>query len=307
LARKLNKISLLIAKLIISSGLLYLVLSKTGAEKVLAIIKTVNPLAFISVILIYIFSVYVSTLRWRLLLTEKVKKSRLFSLYLIGSFFNTFLPGMVGGDAVKSYYLYKETNKGSLSLASVFMDRYVGLISLMAIGLLAYILGFRYVRGTIIEWLLPVMVLSFLAGSFIIFGFRFGKRIQMLSEFYEYFYAYKNQKTLIIKTLLLSAVIQILSILSMYIITLGLGQHIQLKYFFIFFPIVVTLASLPISISGIGVREGAFVLLFGIIGVRPEMATAMSFTWFLSVACGGLTGLFEYLRIKHPAKSKVGE
>jgi len=307
LAQKLNKILLLIVKLSISSGLLYLVLSKTGTEKVLSIIKTVNPFAFVSAILIYIFSIYVSTMRWQLLLTEKVKKSRLFSLYLMGSFFSTFLPGIVGGDAVKSYYLYKETNKGSLSLASVFMDRFIGFISLMTIGLIAYVLGFKYVRRTIIEWLLPVMVLSFLTVSFVIFGFRLGKKIKMLSEFYEYFYEYRNKRNIIIKTLGLSAIIQALNIISVYIISLGIGQNIPLHYFFIFFPIIVTIASLPISISGIGVREGAFVLLFGIIGISPEMATAMSFTWFLSVAFGGLAGLFEYLRIKHPVERKAGE
>ena len=46
------------------------------------------------------------------------------------------------------------------------------------------------------------------------------------------------------------------------------------------------------------IKEGAFVLLFGMAGVKPEMATAMSFAWFLSTASGGLVGLFEYLRLK---------
>jgi len=113
LARKLNKILLLILKLAVSSSLLYFVLSKTGVEKVLTIIKTINPLAFIGVIFIYIFSIYVSSIRWRLLLPEEFKGKRLFSFYLIGSFFNTFLPGLVGGDAVKTYFLFKETNKAA--------------------------------------------------------------------------------------------------------------------------------------------------------------------------------------------------
>lgn len=298
MAQKINKTLLFIIKLIVSSSLLYFVLSKAGVEKVLSIIRTINPFAFILSILIYIFSIYVSTMRWRLLLPEEFRAKRLFSFYLIGSFFNTFLPGIIGGDAVKTYYLYKEINKGSLSLASVFVDRYIGFVSLMLIGSIAYILGFKYISGTIIEWLLPAIILLFLIASLVIFGLRFGKRIKVLSEFYKYFDEYRNQKTLIAKTLFLSFIVQIMSATTMYVITLGLGQHISLLYFFIFFPVITTISTLPISVSGIGVREGSFVLLFGLLGVKPEMATAMSFAWFLSIASGGLAGLFEYLRLK---------
>jgi uncharacterized membrane protein YbhN (UPF0104 family) len=298
LDRKLNKILFFILKLAVSSSLLYFVLSNAGVEKVFAIIRTINPFAFAGVIFIYIASLYVSSIRWRLLLPEEFRGKRLFSFYLIGSFFNTFLPGLIGGDAVKTYYLYKETNKGSLSFASVFMDRYIGFISLMTIALISFAAGFKYVKGSLIEWLLPAIVLSFLIGSFAIFKLRLGKGIKALSEFYVYFNEYSSQNMLIMKTLMLSFTIQVLSILSMYIIALGLGQHIYLSYFFIFFPIIVTISTLPISISGIGLREGAFVLLFGMAGVKPEMATAMSFAWFLSIASGGLVGLFEYLRLK---------
>lgn len=298
MVRKLNKIALLIIKLAISSGLLYYVLSKVGAEKVLAIIRTISPLAFIFAITIYIFSIYISTMRWRLLLPNEFKEKKLFSFYMIGAFFNTFLPGVIGGDAVKTYYLYKEINSGSISLSSVFMDRYIGFASLMIMGLVAYIIGFNYIKGSIVEWLLPAIILAFLIGSLVVFGLRFGKRIRVLSQFYDYFDHYRNQKALITKTFFLSLIVQILNIISMYVITLGLGQHISLMYFFIFFPVITTISTLPISISGIGLREGTFVLLFGLVGIKPEMATAMSFAWFLSVAFGGLTGLFEYLRLK---------
>ena len=298
MVRKLNKIALLIIKLAISSGLLYYVLSKVGAEKVLAIIGTISPLAFILSIMIYILSIYVSTMRWRLLLPNEFKKKRLFSFYMIGAFFNTFLTGVIGGDAVKTYYLYKEINSGSISLSSVFMDRYIGFVSLMIMGLAAYIIGFNYLKGSIVEWLLPAIILAFLIGSLVVFGLRFGKKIRVLSQFYGHFDNYRNQRTLLAKTFFLSLIVQILNIISIYVITLGLGQHISLIYFFIFFPVITTISTVPISISGLGVREGAFVLLFGLVGIKPEMATAMSFAWFLSFAFGGLTGLFEYLRLK---------
>lgn len=297
-ARTVNKILLLILKLSVSSALLYFVLSKTGVDNVLSLIRAINPIAFVSAIAIYVFSIYVSTKRWGLFLPEEFKTKRLFSFYMIGSFFNTFLPGIIGGDAVKSYYLYREINKGSLSLASVFMDRYTGFISLMMIGLIAFIFGFRYLKGSIIEWLLPAIIFLFLVGNIILFGLRFGQKIRILSEFYNFFDKYRNQRILIAKALLLSVIIQVLCIMSVYIITLGLGEQIALIYFYVFFPIITVISTLPVSISGIGVREWSFVLLFGVVGVKPETATAMSFAWFLSIAFGGLVGLFEYLRLK---------
>lgn len=293
-----KKILLLFIKLAVSSSLLYYVLSKAGVEKVLSIIKTVNPLAFFAAVLIYIASIYIATIRWRLLIPEEFKTKKLFSFCLIGSFFNTFLPGIIGGDAVKTYYLYREINSGSMSLSSVFMDRYIGFVSLMLIALLSFIFGYRYVQGTIVEWLLPGIVLVFLSVSFVIFGLRFGKKIRLLSEFYIYFDEYRNRKNLIAKTLVLSLIIQLMSMLSLYFISLGLGLNLSIAYFIIFFPIITALTTLPISISGLGVREGVFVLLFGIVGIRPEMATAMSLAWFLSIASGGLVGLLEYVRLK---------
>jgi uncharacterized membrane protein YbhN (UPF0104 family) len=56
--------------------------------------------------------------------------------------------------------------------------------------------------------------------------------------------------------------------------------------------------ALPISISGIGIREGAFVLFFGLIGISPGVATAISLSWFLTVVAGNLLGFVEYVRYK---------
>jgi hypothetical protein len=50
----------------------------------------------------------------------------------------------------------------------------------------------------------------------------------------------------------------------------------------------------PISISGLGVREGAFVLLLGLIGVKSEISTSLSLAWFFSVFVGSIPGLAIY-------------
>jgi len=63
-------------------------------------------------------------------------------------------------------------------------------------------------------------------------------------------------------------------------------------------PIAFILSVIPISISGFGVREAAFVILFGIVGIKQEMAITISFGWFLSVALTSLLGLYYYFQYK---------
>jgi uncharacterized membrane protein YbhN (UPF0104 family) len=244
------------------------------------------------------FTIYISSIRWRLLLHEKFGMKRLVSLYFIGSFFNHLLPGLIGGDAVKAYYLYRDTGRGSSAVASVFMDRYIGFTALMLVGVIAFPFGFSYFKGSYIEWVLPLIVLLFITGSFFVFGLRIGRRFKPLSGFYDYFAVYKEKKAVLVRTLLLSVMIQTIIIFAVYVLGRGLSVNVPLLPLFIFIPVIWTIASLPISISGIGVREASFVLLFGFLGISPAQATAVSFAWFLSVATGSLPGLIEYLRYK---------
>ncbi|MEW6215813.1 MAG: lysylphosphatidylglycerol synthase transmembrane domain-containing protein [Nitrospirota bacterium] len=303
MALKRDKIFLLILKLAVSSTLLYIVLSRTGLKQVFSALRGMSLTAFISAIFLYIFAQSISTLRWKLLLPRVLGFGKLFSLYMIGSFFNTFLPGLIGGDAVKAFYLYRATGSGALTLASIFMDRYLGFVMLMAISTIAFPFGYKYLQGSRIEWLVPLVVLSFIIASLLIFGLRLGKRIKILSEFYDYFHAYRNQKGVIWKALLISALVQLSGIFAIYVLALGIGQHIPFLACLIFLPLIILFTTLPISISGLGVREGAFVFFFGIIGIKPEVATAISLSWFLTITTGSLVGLVEYIRYKRGEKS----
>jgi hypothetical protein len=120
----------------------------------------------------------------------------------------------------------------------------------------------------------------------------------VLSEFYDYFHYYRNQKGVILKALLLSAVVQVIGFCAVYILALGLGVNIPFLACLVFVPLIIMFAAVPLSISGIGIREGAFVLLFGLIGIRQDAATALSLSWFLANSTGSLTGIIEYIRYR---------
>ncbi len=215
---------------------------------------------------------------------------------MIGSFFNSFLPGLIGGDAVKAYYLNKDARKISLTLASVFMDRYFGYASLMIIGISAFPFAAGYFGKAAYRWLMPLIFAAFVAGSVLFFRLKLGRSFSSVGEIYDYFGRLKSRKDVIVKAVLLSFVVQFLNFLMVIILALAMGENIPVVLLFVFLPIIITVTTIPISMSGLGVREGSFVLLLGLIGVRPEVATSLSLSWFFANFLGGLPGLVAYIR-----------
>lgn len=298
--RKKNKVILLILKSIVSISVLTLIVKKIGFDNIINTLRNLNPYYFIIASLLYIISIYVSSIRWKILLkVEGIKNigiNRLFSLYLIGSFFNNLLPGIIGGDSVRVYYLYKDIHKGSSSLGSVLADRYTGFVALLLLGLLALLIKFHEIKGTGVEYVLLIISILFIIGSILFFRFRIGDGFATLRGFYDYFHNLFHRPSIFLSSILYSVFVQILIVLSVFSISEGMNLKVSLFDIFLLLPIVITVTTIPISLSGIGLREGTFIILFGKVGLSPELATALSFTWFLSYSIASLIGLIFYLQ-----------
>ena len=295
-SKKLRNAFLLALKITVSALLLTFVLRKVGLQNILSHLRNMDLRFFFLSSVVYLLTLVLASLRWGILLKVSQPRKKLFSLCLIGSFFNHFMPGAVGGDAVKAYYLYKETGHGGSSIGSVFLDRYVGYCALLSIGLVSGIAAYSDLKTIGLHWLTPSLFILFLAGSLLFFGLRIGRRFKALADFYDYFHDTLRDRRAIGKALLLSLMIQVLTILEVELISLGLGQHPSFTALFVFVPLIISVMAVPISISGLGLREGAFVVFFGLTGISAEASMAISFLWFLSVATGSLPGFVEYMK-----------
>ncbi len=293
---KINKIALFAIKLAVSALSLYMVFLKADINQIIAMLKKIGLLPFLFAASLYVLSICGAAFRWKLLLPERFTYRRLFSLYMIGSFFSTFLPGVIGGDVIKAYYLNKDAKKLSLTLASVFMDRYLGYVSLMIIGMAAYPFALSFFGGSVYKWLMPAIFIAFVIGSFLFFGLKLGRRFKTVSEFYEYFSLLATRKDVIAKTIGISLGIQAMGLIAVAVLASASGEKVPVLPLLVFLPIIITITSLPISISGLGVREGSFVVLLGLIGVRPAVATSISLSWFFSTFLGSVPGLVAYIR-----------
>ncbi len=293
---KINKAAFFALKLLVSAFSLYLVFLKADIHQIISMLRKIGPAAFLLASLLYIVSILGAALRWKLLLPDKFRFRRLFSLYMIGSFFSSFLPGVIGGDVVKAYYLNKDAKKLSLTLASVFMDRYLGYVSLMIIGMAAYPFALPFFGESGYKWTMPAIFIAFVIGSVLFFGLKLGRRFKTVSEFYEYFVLLKAKKDVIAKAIAISLGIQVMGFIAVAVLASAMGEKIPVLLLFVVLPIIITITTLPISISGLGVREGSFVVLLGLIGIPPAVATSLSLAWFFSTFVGSVPGLIAYIR-----------
>jgi glycosyltransferase 2 family protein len=310
--KRIKKAALLLVKIAVSSALLIFLLSKAGGMAVIENAVLLSPVHFAAAVVIYIISICLSSMRWKLLIPHPVGMRRLFSMYMIGSFFNTCLPGIIGGDAVKAYYLDRELKQhypapatgtsglrnSAVSVASVFMDRYIGLAALLSIGLSVFPAGLSLLRKTPAVWAMPLLFSGFIAASILLFRFRLGERLRFLVGIYDCFSYYFTKRHILLKAFLYSIAIQFTVVLSVYILAWGMALDITFLSLLVFLPLIILISMVPVSISGIGIREGAFVYFLGTMGVPPDKAMTLSILWFLSVVAAGLWGLAAYLRFK---------
>lgn len=302
-------------KIGISGAILYFLFRSIELESFWATVKSVNPLTVIFVALLFVFTQATSTYRWRSILSKDIQVPylRLLSIYWIGMFFNNFLPTMVGGDVIKGYYLYKSSRRGDVSVASIFMDRYSGLSALIVITTVALITGYPLIKGTPFPGFLVLLIGAYFGVSLVIWvgplhtwAMKLLARIHLyginkkIDTLYKVLMSYKRHGDILITILICSAVVQGGVIIGYYVLGRGLGMDIPISYYFFFIPLATVVSMLPVSLAGLGIREGAFVYLFTSVGATKEQALTLSLMWFTILVVVSIAGGVEYVRIGKP-------
>jgi uncharacterized protein (TIRG00374 family) len=257
---------------------------------------------------------YLSSYRWQILLKAhdiSVSVNRLFSFYLVGMFFNNFLPTSVGGDVVKGFDLYRHSGKGKVAITTVFLERYTGLAAIIVIGLVTLTMGYTYFSDPMVTILLSCIAVIFFCGTLAVVNrfvktlcitilrrFKMTKTEKIISALYETFGRYKIHKRLLLYAIVLSFIIQSLNILVYILLANGLGINVPWPYFFLFFPIITIISMLPVSFNGLGMREGMFIYLLGKIDVPSAHALSLSLSWFFIVTCISLFGGLDFITRK---------
>lgn len=309
-----------IIKIAVSAFILYMLFSRMDMGAFWKTLSSVNPLFVLLAGAIFLSTQLVSTFRWTVILNKDIPMTypKALSIYFIGMFFNNFLPTIVGGDLIKGYYLYKESGRGDVSVASIFLDRYSGFAALMVLTLIALISGWGLVAGTELPPLILMLIGSFAVASLIIWvgplhswamkilsKVHFYGLNQKIDKFYKLLMSYKGHRAILVKIFIASLFVQSGVILGYFALSKGLGMTVPLGYFFLFLPLTAAVAMLPISLSGLGLREGAFVFLFTRAGATQEQALTLSLLWVALVIVISVFGGIEYIRMGGKPKSEA--
>jgi len=249
--------------------------------------------------------------RWLKLLSPLDPRQRppvmaVMRVFFVSTFLGTFLPASVGGDALRAYGLSREGVGGVDALASVVMDRLLGVVSILLVACAGAFLARDLVD---IRLLLPALAL--LSGACglalsMIFSARMAGVVawligrlprgqgtaQRLAIAIQRYSAYRAD---LVNVLAGSVAVQILRVLQTYYLGLALGLTLPLVIYFALVPIILLIVLMPITINGIGTAQAGFVWLFGRAGTSSAAAFALSVLFLGIAVVGNLPGGLLYL------------
>jgi uncharacterized membrane protein YbhN (UPF0104 family) len=311
-----KKILLSIFQIAVTIGLLIWVFHDPDQRAKMAVaLRTANYAWVGAGILAYMLVEISAAIRWQILLrVQKIWLSfpRVSGLFLIGMFYNQFLPGGTGGDIVKSYLLLKETSdKKAGALLAVVFDRLIGLVALVCITGTLVMLRFHWLAQTPetrrLLWILLFLLgssITGLLGSFIISGFnlfhwlphKFPGR-EKLIEISAAYHLYARHWFASLLAFGASIVAHLATFTTFLCVAYAFRAGVPLIDFFAVLPIERTITALPISFAGVGLREQILqVMLHNLCGVPVAVAKLIGTMSFLIIlvcsAPGGLVYLF---------------
>ncbi len=290
----------------ISFIILLLYIMRDKYPQIIKALASTKAFIFILGVLCFVFAVFIASIRLRLIIEAQeipVTFKEAVSLTFIGYFFNNFLPTSIGGDVVKGYYLSHKTDNKTGSYASVFVDRIIGLATMIFMAFMALFFVQEGVVDNTIKYIIYIITLGCILAIVFMTNERLAKRFsfllflvrpigEKLKKLYAMIHRYQYKKTLMLKSFAISFMSQMLFFTSFGIVAFSIGSRMPVKDLLIKMPIISIMSLLP-SINGLGIREGSTVALFGPL-IGQDRAFAISILWLLVLLCMSVIGGIIY-------------
>ncbi|MDD5772797.1 MAG: lysylphosphatidylglycerol synthase transmembrane domain-containing protein [bacterium] len=308
-----KKIIFSILRFSVSFFLIYFLLRKINFRELSSQFLNINYYFLFLGFTIQLLTVFVGSYRWQTLLSARdirIGFKKLLSYSFIGMFFNFFLPGTSGGDFVRMYKVIDHTEDKMYAGISVLAERIIGTYTMISFVFIASLFSFNLLPHKLLITIFSVIIMFFCALMLFIFLKTWiislinkmpgkGKTSAKIKEnviiFYEAMHFFITHRQVLFKIMIISFFMQFLSIMSCYFVAKAIGLSLSVFYFFIFVPVMFFITAIPISLSGIGVREGVFVYLFSKAGVPSDTAVMISLLFFsLGVLIGLVGGVVHF-------------
>lgn len=271
-----------VLKIAISVVLVYFVFTKINFVDVLSVIKRANSFFVVLAILLFVLSKVIAAFRLNLYFHQLdiplTQKSNL-QLYLLGMFYNLFLPGGIGGDAYKGYLIKKKFDVATKRVVAVLvLDRLSGMLLLF---IYACLLALVMNNGVLSDFR-TLFFLAIFAGL-TVFWF-LNKR----------YFAYVLQ--IFWKSIGYSALVQLAQLASAFFILKALYIDTNIMAYLLIFLVSSIVSVLPLTIGGIGSREVTF--FYGAIWLALDQSTSVSISmvFFLITALVSVCGILYHFK-----------
>ncbi|MGR0481526.1 MAG: lysylphosphatidylglycerol synthase transmembrane domain-containing protein [Candidatus Electronema sp. V4] len=311
MSRSAKKWLLLIGKMLFSGTLMFLLYRKIPAGELTALLTSLDLRFLPLILLLLFFNTAASAWKWRLFLLAdgvNIPLSTLTVTYLIGSFYNLFLPSNIGGDSYRIYDIAKKSSSGVRSAASVFADRFSGFLALVTLSLLSSVLVAKqfenifFFLGPLLILLLLLAVLTALVKEKPVRLFlaatrlnRFPLLVSLTEKFFLSVQCYGADRRLLLKVMAISFAFQLSVITIVWLLALSLHAQISFFYFSAFVPLITLLEAVPISIFGLGLRDAGYVFFFGWTGMTELQTRSLALLFFAMAVSYSLIGGLAYL------------
>ncbi|HTO91270.1 MAG TPA: lysylphosphatidylglycerol synthase transmembrane domain-containing protein [Candidatus Sulfotelmatobacter sp.] len=247
---------------------------------------------------------------WRLLAAIEIRIPlwKVCAYYHVGLFFNNFLPANIGGDIARVADASRHSRTRAAAISTVMMDRAMGTLALAGLALVTTLpaidrfhLSIAYLALVAFFALSAIFLWALLHPRFldtlesVLTRVGLGRLKPHLDELARNLAGFRGQRTLLLEVLGVAVVVQVARIGVHVLVARSFGLNVPLPYFFLFVPLLAVIISLPISFNGIGLREGAGVVLFGLVGVGRAAAFSLQFTTYLVAVAVSLLGALIFL------------
>ncbi len=287
-------------------------MTEQGRRVLIETLTGANFLVLVLSVLIGLLINIVSALKWWMLIRAQnivVGYWRAFSYYLVGQFYNQILPTSVGGDVVRSYELGKFTGRHADAMASVFVERYTGVLVLLLIAsvsvlaqlsrfdsaiiylsLAAFAVGLAFMAWLILDLRAYTNVKVLVIGFAPKFGFVFSKIDKLL----ESISAYRNSSLALLGAFTNSFLFYFIAVVNVYVTALVFESDVAFLDVLIATPVIMLLMNLPISFGNLFLMEFAYSGVFVLMGYSPALGLSVAITMRLKSLIDGIMGGLLY-------------
>jgi uncharacterized membrane protein YbhN (UPF0104 family) len=302
-----KKLTSFLIRCSVTAGMLLLLIRSIDASQSLRSLMMVPPIVLAAALLMQLIGTCVASFRWYLIM-RTIGFSHTFSFYwksyFKGTFFNQALPTSIGGDSVRILDCARDGNSTLEAFSGVFIDRVVGLAGLLLLNITALVLKPSLLPEQIF-WVLLFVVSGLFFALIALFhlqylrflaGYSWLSPFLKLSERYQLIYGSGRG---IAVQLFLSVIVHLLTLGIFYTLGNSVGLNYSFPVYLTLVPPVILLTILPISLAGWGVREGALVGFFLLVGADKSRVVSFSILYGLLILVAALPGLWIYLAQKN--------